>query len=610
VVLAPTRTASFTVKVNGAKLPEDLWRMVTSVVVDIRSNAPDQFVITFRDQRHKAAESSVLDIGRTIEISALQPGGGTGVLTKGEITALEMDDDGTGAFFVVRGFDLSHRLHRGRHTRSFSNTKYSDIVQRIASEAGMMPSVDATRTVHDYVSQRNETNWHFLRRLAQEIGYELTADGQSLRFKKPERTTFGPPIGRFIATALPTQLVLGQNLHNLRMALTASHQPKKVIVHGWDPKDKRAVVATQGSVSSVMAAPDWGPESKLNSALSMSPEFTSVGHPYRSQSAAQEAADGIAERLASAHINFTATAFGDPRLKAGTAVSIGGVGRRMSGKYILTAARHVYDPYDLYRTEIAATGADDPSLFAATGGLDAPTGTHGPTGVVVAIVTDNKDPEDMGRVKVKYPWMPKDNGQELTSDWARVVNLWAGKEYGSFALPEVNDEVLVAFEHGDMDFPYVVGGLYNGKDKPKFPAAEQVKSGKVSKRGFWTRAKHRLVFTDEQGDGQGIELSTGDDNYYIKLDQKEKKITVECKESGAVMEMKAGKDITIEAGGDITFKTKGKFTVEAQGAIAVESKGGGLNLKAAMKAEMEGQSGVGVKSSGMAEVKGATVSLG
>ena len=81
-------------------------------------------------------------------------------------------------------------------------------------------------------------------------------------------------------------------------------------------------------------------------------------------------------------------------------------------------------------------------------------------GVVVGIVTNNQDPENMHRVKVRFPWLSND----VESNWARVAAPMAGKGRGAYFLPEVDDEVLVAFEHGQVDHPFVVGCLWNGKD--------------------------------------------------------------------------------------------------------------------------------------------------
>jgi len=84
------------------------------------------------------------------------------------------------------------------------------------------------------------------------------------------------------------------------------------------------------------------------------------------------------------------------------------------------------------------------------------------SGVMVAIVTNNKDPDGMGRVKLKLPWLSDD----YESDWARIATLMAGPERGVYFLPEVDDEVLIAFEHGDIRRPMVLGCLWNGVDAP------------------------------------------------------------------------------------------------------------------------------------------------
>ena len=82
-------------------------------------------------------------------------------------------------------------------------------------------------------------------------------------------------------------------------------------------------------------------------------------------------------------------------------------------------------------------------------------------GVVVGIVTNNQDPDNMHRVKVRFPWLNQDH----ESNWARVATSMAGNGRGAYFLPEVDDEVLVAFEHGLIDQPYVIGSLWNGKDQ-------------------------------------------------------------------------------------------------------------------------------------------------
>jgi uncharacterized protein involved in type VI secretion and phage assembly len=121
-------------------------------------------------------------------------------------------------------------------------------------------------------------------------------------------------------------------------------------------------------------------------------------------------------------------------------------------------------------------------------------------GVVVGLVTDVNDPEKLGRIKVHFPWL--DEGHE--SDWIRIATLMAGGNRGSFFLPEVNDEVLVAFEHGDSRFPFALGFLWNGIDKPP--------SEHVRDRMLKSKNGHQLRFLDSKTDLGGIVIEDANGN--------------------------------------------------------------------------------------------------
>ncbi|MEA2176331.1 MAG: hypothetical protein QOD00_3923, partial [Blastocatellia bacterium] len=138
-------------------------------------------------------------------------------------------------------------------------------------------------------------------------------------------------------------------------------------------------------------------------------------------------------------------------------------------------------------------------------------------GVVVGIVTNNQDPDEMGRVKVKFPWL----SDEDESNWARVATPMAGKERGLYLLPEVEDEVLVAFENGDMRFPYVLGSLWNGKDTP--PAKND--DGKNNVRVLKSRSGHVIRLTDEDGK-EKIEIIDKSEKNSIEIDTASNTITI------------------------------------------------------------------------------------
>lgn len=141
-------------------------------------------------------------------------------------------------------------------------------------------------------------------------------------------------------------------------------------------------------------------------------------------------------------------------------------------------------------------------------------------GVAIGIVTNNKDPDGLGRVKLKFPW--RDSNDE--SYWARITTLMAGKEMGTFFLPEVDDEVLVAFDQGDIEHPFVIGSLWNGKEKPP----ETNSDGKNNIRKIKSRSGHEVILNDEQSKEQVVIKTKG--GHTITLDDTAGKEKIEIKD--------------------------------------------------------------------------------
>ncbi|MFI1018332.1 phage baseplate assembly protein V [Streptomyces sp. NPDC020965] len=162
-------------------------------------------------------------------------------------------------------------------------------------------------------------------------------------------------------------------------------------------------------------------------------------------------------------------------------------------------------------------------------------------GVVEALVVES-DGDDEGRVKLKFPWFD----QSTVTDWCRVSQLYAGNGYGSLFVPEVGDEVLVAFVHGDMRFPIVLGGLYNGEDKPP-TARTEGRDQKIIR----TRHGHQVLFDDTES--KAAVRITSAAGHVVELDDQGKAIRITAAEGGSV---------TVTAQGEITLKAP-KVTVDA-----------------------------------------------
>jgi uncharacterized protein involved in type VI secretion and phage assembly len=276
--------------------------------------------------------------------------------------------------------------------------------------------------------------------------------------------------------------------------------------------------------------------------------FVATDRPIDDQTAADEAARSIAEQIGSAFAEAVGVARGNPKLKAGTAVSIAGVAAEFAGRYTLSHTRHVFDE-DGYRTQFTISGRQERSLLglASLGASNGTATAGGPPihGLAVAIVTGNDDPERAGRVKLSFPWL----GSDYETHWARMAQVGAGPDSGALFLPEVGDEVIVAFEFGDVRRPYVLGGLYNGKDKPRLGDG-LFDNGKVKRRGFVSRRGHRLVFFDDRGKS-GVGILSADGKLRLALNETtgeihiygDPKVTIEARS----IALKGDRDVTVEA---------------------------------------------------------------
>ena len=170
-------------------------------------------------------------------------------------------------------------------------------------------------------------------------------------------------------------------------------------------------------------------------------------------------------------------------------------------------------------------------------------------GVAVGIVVDNEDPEGLGRVKLRFPWL----AEETESDWSKVVSLGAGKGRGAFFLPEVEDEVLVAFEQGDLDHAYVIGGLWSADDEP--PATNE--DGRNDVRLIRSRSGHEIILTDGE-EKCTVEIRDQTGSNRIELDSMSGTVSVEAETKVSIkapqIEIQASTSLKVESSGPLTVK--------------------------------------------------------
>lgn len=586
------------VEINGQKIKDEVFEDILHVSVEESLHISSLCTLVInndyfpgRPDREQAwKHQNLLKIGNTLKIQFKesttqrfpQEEENPPAIFEGEITGIECHfTDESQAPIIVRAYDASHRLHRGRYNRSFQDMTDSDIVKKIAGEVGIkLGKIESSGAPHEHIFQDNQTNMEFIRERAFRLGFELYMQDNKLNFHKPEKKD-------------NLELEWLKEINSFRVRVSSAEQVNSVEVRGWDYKEKKPIIAT-ANTDQVITENKNGKGINVSNKFNTSPKMIVVDKPIFKQAEAQKIAQSLCDELGGEYVIADARGEGNPEIRAGKVVKLKDMGP-YDGQYYITETRHVYHQR-VYTTEFTVRGLRGGNLFtilSLTNPLK-PSQTF-----LVGIVTDNNDPDKLGRVKVKMPTLT----EEHTTYWARVVATGAGQDRGFDCLPEVNDEVLVCFEHGDINRPYVLGGVWNGKDKPPESVSDSVAAGKVRLRTMKTRTGHVLQFVEEdKGSSKAGIYITTTKNHKINLNDSDKNIEVKSTkghqikidDQGNKIEIKTvgGHQITMnDAGASISIKSVGNLSIQANGQI--EIKGSTISIQA----------------SGPLTVRGATISL-
>jgi phage protein D len=552
----PTELASqVKVKIGGADAPAEVMGNLTALAVDQHTHLPGMFTLRFTDPALEFLDGGPFDLTKEVEILAEKPGGDPVSLIKADITALEPEfKEGMLAELVVRGYDASHRLYREKKSRASLNVKDSDLANRIAGEAGLTAQVEATSTVYEHVFQHNQSDLEFLMQRAWRIGFECFVEAGKLYFRKPPESPAA------------VTLTWGDDLLTFSPRMTLAEQVDEVVVRGWDPEKQTAIV---GRAQRGRLYPEVG-ESKDGAGWAQtfgSGKLVIVDMPVVSQAEADALAAARLDEISGAFIEAEGEALRRPDIRAGQVIKLEALGDRFSGSYLVTSATHLFSPAGL-RTRFSVRGTR--TGLISEGMLHTDPLDRWP-GVVTAVVTNTDDPKKQGRVKVKFPWLAED----AESDWARVMGAGAGPEAGEVAIPDVNDEVLVAFVHSDFSQPYVLGGLWNGKNPLPPEAAKAAGTEMALVRAWHSRKNHRMVMYDTSE--KKIEIVTSDGRS-VTLSDKDAKIIIKTSRVEVTLE---DSKLTVQSGGDVSVKAGANLKLEASGNVDIQA-GGQVTVKGAM----------------------------
>jgi phage protein D len=527
----------FLIKVGGEPLPPNYALQLHSLRVESSLNLPSTAEVSFSDDKINFIDADLLVPGKKLEIFQRSSKGVDISIFDGEIVELEPYFEYPNAYCIVRGFDRLHKLMRGRHVRDFNDVFDSDIAKSIAGDCNLKSgNISDTLPKHDYVFQDNETNLAFLQRRAAALGFVVFVKGEELHFEAPNSSS-------------TVELSWGKDgLSSFRPRLTTLGQPTEVTVLGWDYTTKSMV---RGQAGSGTGQPKIG-ESKDR--VAMAQVFGSakelISTTIRVEKQAQNVATGEANKRSGEYVQAEGVSGGNPGIIAGTQLKITNIGDRFKGSYLVTNAIHIYDGKKKYQTQFSVTAMHPQTLISLLSPTAPPR--YGLEIGIVKTISDEKG--NFGRVKVNYPSL----GNTKDSEWARVVSVGGGPQRGIEFLPEPGDEVLIGFEQGDIHAPYVLGGLWNGKDAPPGDKSWIVGGSggnQVQRRVIHSRTGLRIVF-DDSSTSPGITIQDKEGQNKIHID------------------VKAGK-MSLEAANEIDIKSK-KITIN--GSTIVEIDGTSIKI--------------------------------
>nr|CBH39155.1 conserved hypothetical protein, DUF586 family [uncultured archaeon] len=576
----------FSIKIGGKPQPE-LKNAVISLDVDENIEKASMFTMNINEgldiktQKFAWLENPLLNPGKEVEIYFGYAGKKSKSLFKGTIKALSPSFPSTGIpTLTVEGYDPSHTMQKKMTKINDINVKYSDIAKELAAKYHLnTDGIEDSKKKYSKVGRKKgEKDYNFLRRLANKLGFEFFVQGGTLYFRAPKDAKDDKKIVKTFRYR--------KNLISFSPRLSMATLVREVAVSGWNKKTKKPIKESL-MLKDIGTGPDISSLEKLIKASEGSEPLIIEHKAFSSVDEAKNTAEVELKKAINNFIQGNLECIGDVDLRAGNNIKIEGLGDMFSGYYYITSAKHTFNDNG-YRTTLGIRRI----VFESEGGLskssvdlplnllnqedDALTGQF--YGVFIGVVTNNKDKGGMGRVKVKFPW----RGDSDESYWARIATLMAGGDRGTFFLPEVDDEVLVAFDHGDINHPYVIGALWNGVDTPPETNAD----GKNNIRKIKSRSGHEIIFDDND-------------------EQKKEKIEIRTKAGHAiVLDDSAGKE-------KIEIKDK-----TGNNTITIDSVQNSINIESAMQlkikanvVEIEGTTSLTLKSNAALTIQGLPVKI-
>jgi uncharacterized protein involved in type VI secretion and phage assembly len=574
--------------VNGAPIGLEVMRQLLDVTVRDSLLLPDTALVRFRDPEGTLVADGTWSIGTSLDVKFA--GVDEDTLTtafSGEIVAIEPEYGEGDVIVAFRAYDKAWRLNRVRKSATYKDVTAADMVKQIAGEAGLTPgTIEGGGPKYDVFQQSMETNWEFCWRLARLRNFEFVVQGNRCHFRERKAQSA-------VATLTRNGTQEDAPLLSFKPRLSGIGQVQSVEVRNHDPKSRQPVTSKAATPKIPHSSPAVQLREKAVAVLGAG-EVVVANRVTDALTEAKDIAQTTLDRLASSFVEAEGSAYGSPAIRAGSTVKLEGV-HQFSGEYVLSETTHRFaGGAGKYRTSFVISGRTSHrfrDLLRTDGATD------WGSSLVIGIVTNNVEQEGstevkLGRVKVKYRGL----GDDIESGWARVVVPHAGKDRGMFFMPQVGDEVVVAFEHGDTRRPLIIGSLFNGQDKPPPELLATTSSGGGKDPLFGVKTPHEAYLESRQ---------------QMTLRSHEK-LTIEVSKDG----QKGTGDYALKAEGKIdesagtSIKHAAKTTYEVDAGSSVKIKGSGaVTIESATGITLKGTT-VDIQASATVNIKGQMINLG
>ncbi|HEY5969975.1 MAG TPA: type VI secretion system tip protein VgrG [Chitinophagaceae bacterium] len=554
-----TDVVSQKVLINGTALSGEA--RVNAISVNTLHNKISTATIVIHDgdvssREFKLSNSETFKPGNEIEIKFGYHGEVEsvfkGIITKHALRAKQK----ASSYLYVEAKNKAVKLTVGRKNKYFFDKKDSDIIAEICKSAGVTNEVSSTKLTHKEMVQYYVTDWDFIIQRAEANAMLAFTDLDKLIIKKPDAGSDA------VLTA-----TYGDNIFEFETEMDARQHFKSIKSYSWNAADQKIEQSEEGDFSFTN-----------NGNLNNDDLSKVIGLKELSLHHAGDIKDEELNQWATAwsmknklsKICGKIKVLGNAKVKPGAVITIKGMSDRFNGNVFVTGVQHQFSVNNWFT--VIQFGWNNEWFYKKEDIIEKPSSglVPGINGLHTGIVTKlEQDPEGNFRIKVKVPLID----EHEDGIWARIATLDAGKERGSFFLPELKDEVLLGFINDDPR-QAVVLGMLNSKTN----TAPVTASDKNNEKGFYTRSKMKLFFDDDK---KSITIIT----------PKEKSIVISDQDGSIILKDELNNKITMNSDG-----------------ISIESMKD-IKLKATGQIKAEGTAKIELTSSGQAVLKGTVVNI-